>query len=307
MEIKAPFYQAKIMLTEEIPLHVFLVKGADYAVWIDSGIKSMFDDLVQTMHAAGVADSDLKFILNTHSHHDHIGCNASMKNKTGCLIAAPAHYARWHSSFEAHYQEFARPFPEIFPDTPELRAEVLDPLDAEHKIDFYIDEGAKFDLGGGVTLTAYSFPGHMLAELGWFEESTRTLIVSDAITGLDWALIHGHLSVAAYRHTIEKIDSLLGELNVQQVLMAHFPAMTPDSMRNLTRKARAYLDGIERTLIKIVALNESTTLEDLWREFLNRYEKLTEFRSLSTVAAHVDDLVERRIFKRVDTSKIALI
>ncbi len=49
----------------------------------------------------------------------------------------------------------------------------------------FIDEGVQFNLGGDVSLRAYQLPGHMMAELGWRESSTRTLILGDAITGLD--------------------------------------------------------------------------------------------------------------------------
>ncbi len=177
---QGPIFQAKTMLSDVIPLHVYLVRGANYAVWIDSGVKAMFPQLVEVMGRAGVANADLRFVLHTHSHHDHIGCNAQLHARTGCLVAAPANYAAWHADFEQHYQEFARPFPHLIPDTPDLRDEVLSILDAPHPLDLIIDEGVRFNLGGGVTLTAHSLPGHMLAEFGWFEESTRTLILGDA-------------------------------------------------------------------------------------------------------------------------------
>ena len=231
--VDGPIYQAKVMLSEQVPLHVYLVKGAEYAVWIDSGIKSMFPQLVETMQEAGVSDGDLRFILHTHSHHDHIGCNAQLKDRTGCLIAAPAYYAAWHADFERHYQEFARPFPDLIPDTPALRDEVLSILDEPRPLDLFTVEGVTFNLGGGVSLTAYSFPGHMRAELGWFEESTRTLILGDAITGLDWPLFHSHLTVQGYRDTLVKIGRLVDELQVERVLFAHFPPMTPDEAAKL--------------------------------------------------------------------------
>jgi hypothetical protein len=73
--------------------------------------------------------------------------------------------------------------------------EVLGILDAPCTLDVLTGEGVQFNLGGDVSLHAFSLPGHMLAELGWFESSTRTLILGDAITGLDWPLFHSHLTV----------------------------------------------------------------------------------------------------------------
>lgn len=305
-DITAPIFQAQIMLSETIPLHVYLVKGARYAVWIDSGVKHMFPQLVETMTRAGVSDDDLRFILHTHSHHDHIGCNAQLSDKTDCLLAAPAHYAGWHDDFEVHYQQFARPFPHLVPDTPELREEVLGVLDEPRPLDLVVDEGAAFHLGGGVRLTAYSLPGHMLAELGWFEASTRTLILGDAITGLDWPLFHSHLSVQGYRATLDKIKHLVNDLQVSRVLFAHFPPMTPDDLDGLLARAAQYIDEVETTIIRIAASVSTVTLARLWAETCARMERQQEFRALNMVYAHVQDLIERGLLREVDTETYAL-
>ncbi len=304
--VGGPIYQAKVMLSEQIPLHVYLVKGADYAVWIDSGIKSMFAQLVDTMQQAGVEDGDLRFILHTHSHHDHIGCNAQLKDRTGCLIAAPAYYAAWHADFERHYQEFARPFPDLIPDTPALRDEVLGILDEPRPLDLFTVEGVTFNLGGGVTLTGYSLPGHMKAELGWFEASTHTLILGDAITGLDWPLFHSHLSVQGYRDTLVKIGRLLDDLQVDRVLFAHFPPMTREETRPLLVRANAYIDEIESTLIRIIASQPTVTLEKMWGDLCARMERLQEFRSLNMVFAHVEDFEARGLVREVENGLYSL-
>lgn len=306
IEFNGPIYQASIMLAEWAPLNVYLVKGADYAVWIDSGVKSMFSLLVETMQRAGVADHDLRFILHTHSHHDHIGCNAQLKDKTGCLIAAHPYYARWHADFEFHYHDFARSFPLLMPDTPALRAEVLDPLDAARPLDLFVDEGVQFNLGGGVNLRAYSLPGHLMAELGWFEESTRTLILGDAITILEAPVFHSHLTVQGYRSSLDKITRLLGELNVQLVVFAHFLPMRPPEVKKLVGEAHAYIDAVEATMIRILASQPSVTLEQLWRGTCARMERVQEFRSLNMINAHVRDLLERGLIREVDKDTYGL-
>ncbi len=297
--IAGPIYRASIELAPGIPLHVHLVKGDNYAVWIDSGVKSMAPQLSQAMAAAGVVPAQLRFILHTHSHHDHMGCNGQLQDLTGCLIAAPSRYAAWHADFERHYQEFARPFPHLVPDTPALRAEVLDVLDRPRPLDLFMDEGTQFNLGGDVSLEAISFPGHLLAEFGWLEASTATLVLGDAITGLDWPLFHSHLSVPAYRHTLHKIGSVVRERGVQRVLFAHFPPLPAAEIDQLLGRAAQYIDEIEITMLRILAAHDTVTLATLWAETCRRMERLQEFRSLNMVHAHVQDLLERQVIRQV--------
>lgn len=305
-EFNGPIFQATIQMAPWAPLNIYLVKGSDYAVWIDSGIASMFPLFVETMARAGVADDDLKFILHTHSHHDHMGANGQLKQRTGCLIAAPRYYAAWHADFERHYQEFARPFPHLMPDTLELRTEVFEILDEPAPLDLFVDEGVQFNLGGGVTLRAYSLPGHLMAELGWFEESTHTFILGDAVTMLEGPFFHSHVTVQGYRDTLAKLDRLVGELDVQRIVMAHFAPMRPAEFRALIGKAHDYVDAIEATLIRLAAETDVLTLEQAWRGTCQRLGRKEEFRALNMVNAHVQDLIARGILREVAPERYVL-
>jgi hydroxyacylglutathione hydrolase len=297
-------YAVNTQLTPAITLNVYMVKGDNYSVWIDSGTAQMFPQFMETMQKAGVANNALRFILHTHAHHDHIGSNGQLADTTGCLVAAHPMYAAWHADFEVQYQELARPFPDLMPDTPELRAEVLGILDHPHPIDLFIQEGVQFNLGGA-SLRAYLLPGHMLVEFGWFEQSTKTLILGDAITGLDWPIFHSHLTVSGYRNTLNRITHLLSELDVQLVLFAHFPPMTPAEVHPLIDLARAYIDEIETTILGILAEGPAS-LEQLWRGTCARMDRQVEFRSLNMVKAHMDDLVERGLARSVGVEQYSL-
>lgn len=299
--LNAAIFQAKIDLSPTIPLHVYLVKGARYAVWIDSGVKAMFPLLQETMTLAGVQPGDLRFILHTHSHHDHIGCNAQLKAYTGCLIAAHRHYAAWHADFEQHYQAFARAVPDLIADTAALRAEVLDILDAPAPLDLHLPESEiAFDLGGGVVLRSLWLPGHLLAEHGWYEEATRTLILGDAITGLDWELFHSHLSVQGYRDSLNTLRHTLQTTPVETVIAAHYAPMTPAEALALCDRADAYIDSVEAMLIRILASSDTVTLATLWATLCQRMERLQEFRSLNMVRAHLADLEGRGLIRQID-------
>ena len=293
--INEHIFQTSIWLTKEIPLYVYLVKGSDYGVFIDSGVKSMFPYLLNTVRKSGLVCADIKYILHTHSHHDHIGSNAQLKAATGCQVAAHKQYAHWHTDFEKHYREFALPFPQLIKDKPELRSEVLSALDEPHAVDLMVDEGSVFYLGSEVELEAFLFSGHMMAELGWYEKLTKTLILGDVITLMDAPFIHGHLTVKGYRESLNKINMLINKYPVEWVLMAHFPPSTPQIVTTLINQAYEYLDRLENTVTEIIENSGVVDLKTLWQSVCDKLGKVHEFRSLSTVHAHVEDLKTKNI------------
>lgn len=307
MQLLDNIYQSKIMLTDEIPLFVYLVKGSDWSALIDSGVRTMFPVLVESLKEAKADKSGLRFILHTHSHHDHIGCNRQLKDLTGCLIAAHPFYEAWHRDFDIHYREFALMFPEILNDNPELRHEVFDPLDGPVPLDLTIDEGVTFHLGGGTVLEAFRFPGHMKAELGYFERKEKTLILGDAITGLNWEIFHSHLDVQAYRDSLCKIRKIIADKKIKTVLLSHFGQKTPEEAVQLTRDAETYINQIEYTILCVFSEKRGVTLQYLWTEVCKRMKRKPDFRALNMVNAHIEDLLQRRIIVEVGEREYSLL
>lgn len=290
-------------LTDVIALHVPMVVGQRASAVIDTGVKPMFAQLRALAEETGVGRAGtkrgLQWILHTHSHHDHIGCNARMQDAFGSLIAGPGYYAAWHEDFERHYHEFARSCPDLVPDTPELRAEVLDILDEPRPLDIHLGPGDVIDLGGGVQLEAIEASGHMISELAYFERSTSTLILGDAITGLDWPIFHSHLDVSAYRSTLDRLQALIPARHVTQVQAAHYGRMTPAETLTLIERARVYVDDVEASVLSELAGARRVSLEQIWTGVCSAMGRIREFRALNMIRAHLADLEARGLCRAV--------
>ena len=295
MQINQHIFQLQEMAAPEIPLHVHLVKGPEYAVLLDSGLAQSLPGVLALIGEAGLDSHDVRLLFNTHAHHDHIGSNSGVKAACGCLIGAHPGSVAWIEDHERNFQEFCCSYPAIFPDTPELRAEIVPTMDAPTRVDLRIREGFSLDLGDDIRLEAIEVPGHMQAELAFYEPKSRTLLLGDAVTGTDWFFFHGHLNPAAYRQSVEKLRRLTSELPIDLVLAAHFPPMNPAQFQAKLNRVDQYLGSIDDELLKIVReVKEPVSLENSWRELCRRMHKKEEFRGLSMVAAHLQKLVQER-------------
>jgi metallo-beta-lactamase class B len=68
----------------------YLVSTSDGLVLIDSGYAQTTEWLLENVRAAGFAPSSIRYILVTHSHTDHAGGAATLKQATGARVAMSA-------------------------------------------------------------------------------------------------------------------------------------------------------------------------------------------------------------------------
>lgn len=69
---------------------VLLVRGPDGAVLIDTGVPASASSVLANIEAAGAKASDIKLILTSHAHLDHVGAIAQLKQATGARVLASA-------------------------------------------------------------------------------------------------------------------------------------------------------------------------------------------------------------------------
>jgi len=117
-----------------------------------------FDDTVPIIRAGveqlGFRMTDIKFILSSHTHIDHVGGHARMKELTGAQIVASAADARTLQSGGAD-------------DYIQWPKETI--LYAPAKADRIVGDGGRLTLGG-VTLVAHLTPGHTRGATTWAME-----------------------------------------------------------------------------------------------------------------------------------------
>jgi glyoxylase-like metal-dependent hydrolase (beta-lactamase superfamily II) len=286
-------WQVEEVVGPGIPLHVHLVKGPEYSVLIDSGLKSSFEAVKALLVAAEVEPERVRLLFNTHAHHDHIGSNGRVKDLTGCLIGAHPGAVGWIEDHERNFIEFCCAFPDLFPDSPALRQEIAASMDEPAtRVDLRVRDGFEMSLGEGRAILAWEVPGHMPAELAFFEPHSATLIIGDAITGTDFPFFHGHLDVAAYRRTISRLRTLRRTGVVDRVLPAHYPPLAGPDFDRVLDRVDSYLTDIDSAIFEILKEAPSgLRLEQVWRELCRRFGKELEWRGLAMTEAHLKESV----------------
>src|SRR5690606_26675171 len=130
-------------------LSAILVKTPAGAVLIDGGMPQTAELLLRNMAELGVAPDDLKLILLSQAHADHVGPLAELRRRTGARVAANAESAVLMArggSDDIHFGD----------------AIVYPPV----QVDRLLQNGETVELGG-MRLTVHFMPGHTPGSMAW--------------------------------------------------------------------------------------------------------------------------------------------
>jgi glyoxylase-like metal-dependent hydrolase (beta-lactamase superfamily II) len=162
-------------------------------------------ELVKSALAARRPTSRLDLLVNTHSHSDHIGGNASLQAALGCRIAIPAGIERMVAEW----------------DTDALLLDAARQRGDRFAHDAVIEADSEFEMGG-LAWKALAAPGHDMEALIYYCAEKRLLISGDALWQDGFGIIFGEVmgrkdALPATRSTLE----MIGRLDVDIVIPGH--------------------------------------------------------------------------------------
>lgn len=241
-----------------------VIESGDEVAVFDTGFEYQVDKYILPYLASrGKTASDIKLIINSHDHFDHVDGNQRLRKLSGAKVAA--------------------------------HARCVDRIAGG--VDRPLRDGDKLSIGDfGFTVTA--LPGHSDTAIGLFEEKTGVLLSGDSLCGngdpdIGLAIL---TDIPGYRESIERVASL----DPRVLVPAHpfrgmdGPVLRGEAVQKYLRACRRAVDSYEAEAVRLLraaahpmsrcalhqALVESLTWDPeemriLYLQFLSGYSRVT--------------------------------
>ena len=221
-----------------------LIVGDQGDILIDGGPEDAANLIAANIRAVGVRLPDIKYILTSHEHYDHVGGIAKLQELSGASVITSAPAARIIASGK--------------PAADDPQGELQKPFPAA-RVGRIVGEGDEVRLGN-LMLTAIATPGHTAGALSWRWVGCdggvcRTIVYADSLSPVSngsYRFSDHPASLATFRASIAKIAASPCEIlltphpsasDMRTHLAAGKPLLDPDACRNYAAQLTRNLDA----------------------------------------------------------------
>jgi len=237
--IKIPFQVKTELGTLDRFVYSYLINGNDICL-IDSGVVTSEGVIFEYIEKIGLKPSDISLMILTHSHPDHIGSAKSIKEKSGCKVAAHPGERSWIEYIELQAKE--RPVPNFH-----------SLVEGSVDVDDALEDGDVLDLGENISLKVIHTPGHSEGSISIFTPEEGVLFTGDAIP------LKGDLPIYDNIETsVESINKLKAIEGIKTLLASWDDPKEGEDVYHIMDEALNYLQHIHKSVIKINMENPSS-------------------------------------------------
>jgi len=195
--------QAGCMISQRCDSHVYLVETSDGHILIDAGVGLETERILDNIAGDGLDPGDVRHLFLTHSHADHAGGAAALKEKLGLTVyvgKAEAHLLResdlMDQGLDVAIKDDIYPFDYLFPN--------CDP-------DVELGGGETFSIGGW-SIESIHTPGHSTGSICYlFKKDGRVCLFSGDVVVHSGKLMFLNCEgsvMADMRKSMPKLDGL---------------------------------------------------------------------------------------------------
>jgi len=201
---------------------VYCIEDAGELTLIDAGLALAAPQVLDQLRIWGKQPGDVKHILVTHAHSDHVGGLPALKRATGAEVICSATERAYTEGKEPTMLKGHKPGPTM-PGTP---------------VDRVVSEGELLDIFGGLEVIAC--PGHSPGQIAFWQSRLGILICGDAMLnalGLRLPLDPFTADMAEARRSVAK----LAQREARIACFGHGPAL----MNGTAQKMRAFAERVK--------------------------------------------------------------
>jgi len=154
---------------QKIPRFVncLIIFGKDITL-IDSGTKTSMQDIFDYIEKQGRKVSEIKRLILSHAHPDHIGSAAKIKDLTHCRILIHRAEKEWVENIDVQLKN--RPVPGFY----EL-------VERSVKIDEFLEDASEIEIDDDIRIRILHSPGHSAGSINLFFIQDKILFTADSI------------------------------------------------------------------------------------------------------------------------------
>jgi glyoxylase-like metal-dependent hydrolase (beta-lactamase superfamily II) len=294
-KITESVYQIKTPMGEHF-VNCFLVLGEDRAVLIDTGLSETYRLIREAMGQLGLTGENLFAVLITHGHPDHIGANFQLTQSFDLSLIAPTNAVPWIEDHECQFREFPAAFPQAFQPDQTFKDFWMDLMDDEAQVDIAFDGSITLKLAANHTLTSLPFPGHSMHETGYYESSSKCLVLGDAIVLDHPAGFPAYEDPKAYRDSLIRILAMVKARDVAVLVSGHYDPLDRDEAERLVISSLDRVNQIENVIIEIlIDAKNGLPLRVIGELVASKIERTYNFQTPWTVFGHLKNLKERGV------------